>query len=281
MYSIKHTSFLTVYTVIMFLFFSSSTFASEEDDEMAAMQRMLNQRIMASPFDPGDPARVDAYIKEAMKKDLQPASAPNYWQRGYTCNYIRQYRYVYSQYRNCLYYYRYYGRYWGQPAVAVQPVVVQPTVVTVPATKIVVVEKPTEIRVRKTNHTIEIDDFDEDALNDYYDALKSAVTLLSTMASVTPEQFEQMTSKGMSGQWSMALSGIVTSQLESAKIELESWPLSARQTGWKSLGKKITRYNKLFEKHRSAILANDAIEEKIKNSIKDFELVSSTTIFAE
>ena len=167
-------------------------------------------------------------------------------------------------------------------SVIVQPVVTQPVVVEQTRTKrTLVVEQPTEVKVIKRSRTIEIEEFDEDALNDYYKALKNAVTLLSTMASVTPEQFEQMTSKGMSGQWSMALSGIVTSQLETAKIELESWPFSARQQGWKSLGKKMTRYNKLFNKHRAAILSNEAFDDKIKNSIKNFELVSSTTILSE
>ena len=79
----------------------------------------------------------------------------------------------------------------------------------------------------------------------------------------------------------MAWSGIVTGQLETAKIELESWPLSARKEGWRILGKKINRYNKLFSKHRATVLSNSAFDSTMKQSIKDFELVSENSMLAE
>lgn len=86
---------------------------ANEEDDMAEMQRQLNAEVMAQPFDPGDIAKVDAYIKESMAKGIKPAGkAPSYWQPGYTCDYIRRYRYRYNSYRNCLYHHRYYGRYW-------------------------------------------------------------------------------------------------------------------------------------------------------------------------
>ncbi len=92
---------------------SAVTWAGEAED-MAEMQRQLNAEVMAQPFDPGDAAKVDAYIKEAMKKNIKPPqkSAPSWWKRGYTCDYIRRYRYNYRLWRNCRYYHRYYGRYW-------------------------------------------------------------------------------------------------------------------------------------------------------------------------
>ena len=88
-----------------------STYAGEAED-LAEMQRQLNAGVMEKPFDPGDVAKVDAYVKEAMKKDLKPpvTQAPDYWRPGYTCRDV--YRYGYSHYRNCVHYYRYYGRYW-------------------------------------------------------------------------------------------------------------------------------------------------------------------------
>ena len=92
--------------------FSFMAWAGEKED-MAEMQRQLNAEVMSEPFDAGDPAKIDAYIKEAMANDIKPVTrAPSYWQPGYTCNYIRQYRYNYNNYRNCLYHHRYYGRYW-------------------------------------------------------------------------------------------------------------------------------------------------------------------------
>jgi serine/threonine protein kinase len=85
----------------------------QAEDEMAAMQRQLNAQVMAQPFDAGDPAKIDAFIKDAMANDIKPVERPpSYWRSGYTCNYIRQYRYNYNNYRNCLYHRRYYGRYW-------------------------------------------------------------------------------------------------------------------------------------------------------------------------
>ena len=86
------------------------TLASEEED-MAEMQRQLNADVMAQPFDADDAARIDAYVRDAMKKDLKPPAAPPvYWQSGWSCADIR-YR-SYRDYRNCIYYQRYYGRIW-------------------------------------------------------------------------------------------------------------------------------------------------------------------------
>lgn len=97
---------------IPFTILSLSSFAGEEED-MAAMQRMLNGKVMAEEFNPGDMDKIEAYIKKSMKGELKPAAkAPSYWKPGYTCAYIRSYRYNYRHYRNCLYHHRYYGRYW-------------------------------------------------------------------------------------------------------------------------------------------------------------------------
>ena len=102
----------TVFLSLLLSFFSSLAFAND-DAAMAAMQQQLNAEVMAQPFDPGDVAKVDAYIADAMKNNIKPvAKRPSYWQPGYTCNYIRQYRYDYHTWRNCRYYHRYYGRYW-------------------------------------------------------------------------------------------------------------------------------------------------------------------------
>ncbi len=277
MQTIKRRIFLVCSALCLSALFTQITVASEED-EMAEMQRMLNQQVMAAPFDPGDPARVDAYIKEAMKKDLQPAPAPTYWQQGYTCDYIRRYRYVYSVYRDCRYYHRYHGRYWG--AVIPQTAVVPQAVVVEAQPKVVVQSKPTVI-VKSSKQTIRVDKFDEDALEDYYEGLKSAVKFMSMFSAFTPEQFDQMNKQNSGAQWWMAWSGLVTGQLETAKIELEDWPLSAKQQGWAILGKKIGKYNKLFNKHRDSIIINDAFEAKLKNSIKGFELVTEKSLMAE
>ncbi|MFV2059901.1 MAG: hypothetical protein ACC653_04400 [Gammaproteobacteria bacterium] len=94
----------------LLLSFSLPGFATEEED-LAEMQKQLNAETMNKPFLAEQPDKVDAYIKEAMKKNLKP---PEYegtnWRRGYTCRDLL--RYNWNEYRNCSYYYRYHGRYY-------------------------------------------------------------------------------------------------------------------------------------------------------------------------
>lgn len=94
---------------------AASPAQADRKADMAEMQRQLNQETMSSGFQVEDTAKIDAYIKDAMKKDLKPdVKQPENWQPGYTCDsyYRHYYRYNYYGYRNCLYHYRYYGRYW-------------------------------------------------------------------------------------------------------------------------------------------------------------------------
>jgi hypothetical protein len=92
------------------LCFLQPAFASEEDD-MAAMQKQLNSEVLDQPFLAEQPEKVEAYIKEAMKKNLKPEEYKGtHWRRGYTCRDLL--RYSWREYRNCRYYYRYHGRYY-------------------------------------------------------------------------------------------------------------------------------------------------------------------------
>ena len=85
-------------------------FATEADD-MAEMQKKLNAEVMAEEFLAEEPEKVDAYIKEAMKKNLKPPEYEGtHWQPGYTCHDLL--RYSWLEYRNCRYYHRYHGRYY-------------------------------------------------------------------------------------------------------------------------------------------------------------------------
>ncbi len=99
----------------LILLFSPSVVLADAKSDMAEMQKQLNQEVMDSEFETEDVAKIDGYIKDAMKKDLKPKTTPpQNWQPGYTCDsyYRRYYRYNYYGYRDCLYHYRYYGRYW-------------------------------------------------------------------------------------------------------------------------------------------------------------------------
>jgi hypothetical protein len=103
--------FAVMLAVLLLSFFQSSVRADAARDEM---QKSLNAEVMNSPFDPGDVAKAKAYAEEAVKKAIPPtAVAPTYWQPGWTCSDLTSYRYYrYYDYRNCIYYHRYYGRYW-------------------------------------------------------------------------------------------------------------------------------------------------------------------------
>jgi hypothetical protein len=92
----------------------SSVWADSDEDEMARMQKQLNQNVMQQPFLAEQPEKVDAYIKEAMKKKLKPPEYTGpHWRNGYTCHDML--RYSWYEYRNCRYYYRYYGHYYPYP----------------------------------------------------------------------------------------------------------------------------------------------------------------------
>jgi hypothetical protein len=92
---------------------ASATDADQKARE--AMQKQLNQSVMSSAFNPGDADKAEAYAEEARRKNLQPvARPPTYWAPGWTCANLTTYAYYnYGDYRNCVYYHRYYGYYWG------------------------------------------------------------------------------------------------------------------------------------------------------------------------
>ncbi len=89
--------------------FPLATVLAGDDKDLEEMQKKLNQGVMEKPFSVEDTAKIDAYIADAMKKNLKPQEKPpDSWRPGYTCENLHNY----YEYRNCLYYHRYYGRYW-------------------------------------------------------------------------------------------------------------------------------------------------------------------------
>lgn len=107
----KNKQFISLIFSVIAVTLASQVIASEED-EMAAMQKRLNAEVMEKPFSVEDEKKIDAYIKDAMKRDLKPPviKAPSFWRPGYTCASI--YNRGWNHYRSCRYYRHYYGRYW-------------------------------------------------------------------------------------------------------------------------------------------------------------------------
>ena len=99
----------------MCVVFATTQFAyASEEDEIAEMQKQLNQEVMSQEFLAEQPEKVDAYIKEAMKKNLKPPEyTGTHWRRGYTCHDLL--RFSWYEYRNCRYYHRYHGHYYPYP----------------------------------------------------------------------------------------------------------------------------------------------------------------------
>jgi len=97
--------------IVLSLLFTTNAFAESEEEEMARMQKQLNQEVMDKPFLAEQPEKVDAYIKEASKSNLVPPEYNGrYWRPGYTCRDLL--RYSWREYRNCRYYHHYHGRYY-------------------------------------------------------------------------------------------------------------------------------------------------------------------------
>ncbi len=91
---------------------TSTHLQAQTDEELRAMQQSLNKEVMEKPFSVEDEAKIDAFIKNAMAKDLKPQAtkAPDGWKPGFTCADI--YNTGWNNYRNCRHYRSYYGRYW-------------------------------------------------------------------------------------------------------------------------------------------------------------------------
>ena len=95
---------------VVFLGTGENSLWAGEKEDMEAMQKALNQEVLDKPFYPGDKAAVDKYLDEAIKKGVKPnETKPPGWAPGWTCNNLV---YSYNAYRNCMYYYRYHGRYY-------------------------------------------------------------------------------------------------------------------------------------------------------------------------
>ncbi len=148
----------------------------------------------------------------------------------------------------------------------------------------VAVRSNSRLNVSSSGSThVTVDAYDASALNDYYKALKEAVKNLSKFANMGPGQIKAISQYNNTGinLWTLMWSSNFSGEFETSKIELESWPLDARKKGWKILGRKIKKYNKLFYKHRKSILASKDVTKDVRRRLKAIELVTEKSLFAE
>ncbi|HED32633.1 MAG TPA: hypothetical protein ENJ08_00255 [Gammaproteobacteria bacterium] len=148
----------------------------------------------------------------------------------------------------------------------------------------VAAHSPGNVRVSsgRTTH-VSIAEYDGAALETYYEALKDAVASLSKFANMGQGQINAINQYNDSGinLWALMWTSDFSGDFETSKIELESWPMDAKKEGWKILGKRIKKYNKLFRKHKKTILADKDVTEDIKNKLNGIELVTEKSLFEE
>ena len=85
--------------------------AEDTQQTRQEMQQRLNQEVISQPFSVADEAKVKAYIEDATRRGLVPSAHPGpHWRPGYTCQDVL--RYSWQEFRECRYYYWYYGYYY-------------------------------------------------------------------------------------------------------------------------------------------------------------------------
>lgn len=148
----------------------------------------------------------------------------------------------------------------------------------------VVSQPPAGVRVETRNSVVIVDEYDENALANYYDALKDAVEHMGNFASITPAQVDAIKAQNpqAGAMWglSMIWGGPHVNRLETSQIELESWPYDARVQAWNSYGSRIVKYNKIFDRHRRTMLANKAYEQSVLDQLGAVQLLTEETFLA-
>ena len=150
--------------------------------------------------------------------------------------------------------------------------------------KTVKVSSRSKVNVRGSGSVnVSVTEYDGSALETYYRALKKAVKHISQFANMGPAQIKALGQYNNTGinLWTLLWSSNFSGDFETSKIELESWPLEAKKKGWKILGKRIKKYNKLFRKHRKSILASKDVTKDVRDKLNGIELVTEKSLFEE
>jgi hypothetical protein len=122
-----------------------------------------------------------------------------------------------------------------------------------------------------TKSTIYIEQYDENAIEDYMSGLKGVVQFLSAAQSAQSTQI-------MHGQM---LLGLALGQMKTSKIEIEVWPLPDRQKVWSLMGKRIQSYNDLVEEESARIIADPGFDGQVKNLVRSIKLIKKESLLSE
>lgn len=129
---------------------------------------------------------------------------------------------------------------------------------------------------RNKSYNFDIEEFDEDAFNNYYTWLKQYTPLMATLVN-----FQAGSEANYGGMSIDGLASMFLSQIDTYRIELEAWPYEARAQAWSKMGKRIESHSKVFERNRQLALSNENLSDSVRNILSSIELVSKETLFPE
>lgn len=126
----------------------------------------------------------------------------------------------------------------------------------------------------RNQYDFNVNQYDERALDKYYEHLKNAATWASGLATLMSVDEKTKSTMVMGVH-------MIIGQLESHRIELESWPMAAKQKAWATLGKRIEQHNTLFERHRQVALKNANLDDDVRASLGSIQLVTKASLLGE
>nr|WP_179952526.1 CsgG/HfaB family protein [Ningiella ruwaisensis] len=119
-----------------------------------------------------------------------------------------------------------------------------------------------------------INEYDERALQNYYDMLKefsSSLSGISEMASgedVDPK---------VKSTLRIAVNMFV-GRLETSQIELAVWPYQAKVEGWNTLGARIEQYNTIFNRNRDNALKSGVLDDDMASLLSGVNLITKESL---
>lgn len=151
----------------------------------------------------------------------------------------------------------------------------------VPATNnapVVVRTHTASVTTTNSNFNGRIDEYDEDAMNDYYKHLKQAAEVMSNMAQMGSG--EGVTGpNGMNFKTSMkAAVNMFYNLLEGSQIELDAWPHSAKVQAWNVLGKRIDKYTAMFYRNRDTAIASGKLDPDVQSTLEGIVLLTKDSL---
>ncbi|MBV1877596.1 MAG: hypothetical protein KUG79_08140 [Pseudomonadales bacterium] len=126
-------------------------------------------------------------------------------------------------------------------------------------------------RPATNEHSFGIDEYDEDAIEDYMSGLKGVVQFLSATQTADSVVI-------MQGQM---LLGLALGQMKTAKIEIEIWPYAARNKAWQIKGSRMQKYNELVREESARVLSDPSYSTELKTIIKSIKLITKESLLAK